>query len=143
MAELTASSTTWLAAQHHAVLITLRADGSPQSSNVAFAFDGETFRVSVTAGRAKTRNLARDPRAVVHVLGSDFWSYAAVSCAAELGAVTTESGDAAGHDLLALYQTLSNQEHPDPKEFLDEMVAQQRLVLGLRPESITGMGWDR
>src|SRR4051794_9884361 len=68
MAPLTAGSQEWLTQHHQAVLITLRADGSAQSSNVLTAFDAGVFRVSVTAGRAKTRNLARDPRAIVHVL---------------------------------------------------------------------------
>ena len=89
MASLTAASRDWLAQHHQAVLITLRADGSAQSSNVLTAFDGDVFRVSVTAGRAKTRNLARDPRAVVHVLGGNFWGYASVTCSARLGTVST------------------------------------------------------
>ena len=54
MASLTAASRAWLTQHHQAVLITLRADGSAQSSNVLTSFDGDVFRVSVTAGRAKT-----------------------------------------------------------------------------------------
>ena len=54
----------WLSGRHQAVLVTLRADGSPQSSNVAVVFRGSTGYVSVTETRAKTRNLRRDPRAV-------------------------------------------------------------------------------
>ena len=44
------------------VLTTLKRDGRPQQSVVAHAFDpaGATLRISVTDGRAKTRNL-RDP----------------------------------------------------------------------------------
>ena len=89
MADLNDAARSWLTGRTRAVLITTRADGSPQSSNVLTAFDGTAFRVLVTADRAKTRNLARDPRAVVHVVGDDFWSYASVSCSATLGAVTT------------------------------------------------------
>lgn len=53
MSELTAPARRWLSARHQAVLVTLRGDGSAQTSNVVTAFDGEAFRVSVTAGRAK------------------------------------------------------------------------------------------
>ena len=95
----------------------------------------------VTADRAKTRNLARDPRAVVHVLGGDFWSYASVACSARLGAVSTEPGDQAAQDLLALFADISGKPHPNPQEFFDVQVAEQRLLLSLTPESISGSGW--
>ena len=100
MADLDDAARQWLTGRTRAVLITVRSDGSPQSSNVLAAFDGTSYRVSVTADRAKTRNLARDPRAIVHVVGDDFWSYASVSCQATLGEVTTTPGDDAGRALL-------------------------------------------
>ena len=143
MAPLTEASRNWLARQHQAVLITLRANGSAQSSNVLTAFDGDVFRVSVTAGRAKTRNLARDHRAVVHVLGDHFWGYASVACSAHLGAVSTEVGDQPAQDLLRLYNDISDQPHPNPREFFDVQVAEQRLLLSLTAESISGSGWDQ
>jgi PPOX class probable F420-dependent enzyme len=142
MAALTAGSRAWLAEHHQAVLITLRADGSAQSSNVLTAFDGDVFRVSVTAGRAKTRNLARDPRAVIHVLGDHFWGYASVRCSARLGSVSTQAGDQAAQDLLQLFNDISDAPHPNPQEFFDVQVAEQRLLLSLTAESISGAGWD-
>ncbi|MGZ6804770.1 MAG: PPOX class F420-dependent oxidoreductase, partial [Nocardioidaceae bacterium] len=89
---------------------------------------------------AKTHNLRRDPRAVLHVLGETFWEYAAVRVTAELGAVTTTPGDAAGQELLALYERLSGSAHPDPQEFLAAMVAEQRLVLRLVPVDAVAQG---
>jgi PPOX class probable F420-dependent enzyme len=142
MAPLTASSRQWLTRHHQAVLITLRADGSAQSSNVMTAFDGDVFRVSVTAGRAKTRNLARDPRAIVHVLGDTFWGYASVGCSASLGPVSARAGDEPGQDLLRLFDDISETPHPNPREFFDVQVAEQRLLLSLTAESISGAGWQ-
>lgn len=130
----------FLARRTQAVLVTLRADGSPQTSNVLYDGTGGVARVSVTAGRAKTHNLRRDPRAVLHVLGETFWEYAAVRVTAELGAVTTTPGDAAGQELLALYERLSGSAHPDPQEFLTAMVAEQRLVLRLVPVDAVAQG---
>ena len=55
MADLNDAAREWMTGRTRAVLITLRSDGSPQSSNVLTAFDGTSFRVSVTAdqiGRA-------------------------------------------------------------------------------------------
>ena len=141
MASLTSASREWLTQHHQAVLITLRADGSAQSSNVLTAFDGDVFRVSVTAGRAKTRNLARDPRAIMHVLGGNFWGYASVACSARLGTVSTGVGDQAGQELLRLFNDISEAPHPNPQEFFDVQVVEQRLLLSLRAESISGAGW--
>ncbi len=141
MADLTDTARAWLTDRTRAVLITVRADGSPQSSNVLTAFDGTSFRVSVTADRAKTRNLARDPRAVVHVVGDDFWSYASVSCDATLGAVTTTPGDDAGRALLETYEAITGKRHADPEEFFAAMVDEHRLVLTLTPTSVVGSGW--
>jgi PPOX class probable F420-dependent enzyme len=143
MGALTDEVLEWLSERHKAILITLRSDGSSQSSNVSTAFDGEVFRVSVTADRAKTRNLLRDPRATMHVLGKDFWGYASVSCTAGVGPVSREPGDQTGQDLLALYNTISSTPHPDPKEFMQAMVDERRLMLTLHPRSVAGSGWQR
>ena len=133
----------FLAENRFGVLATIKSDGRPQLSNVGYSYDPESqlIRVSVTADRAKTRNLARDPRAVVHVLGGDFWSYASVACSARLGAVSTEPGDQAAQDLLALFADISGKPHPNPQEFFDVQVAEQRLLLSLTAESISGSGW--
>jgi len=49
------------------VLATIKRDGRPQLSNVQYHFDARSLvlQVSVTEPRAKTRNLRRDPRAVM------------------------------------------------------------------------------
>src|SRR5579864_1029191 len=105
-AVLTPAVRDWLAGRHQAVLVTLRRDGTPQTSNISFGFDAdrETFSISVTDDRAKTRNLRRDPRGVLHVLGDSFWGYASIAVRAEPGEVTTQPGDASGQALLRLYE---------------------------------------
>lgn len=132
--------TAWLADRHQAVLVTLRSDGSPQTSNIAYAVLDDVAKVSVTDGRAKTHNLRRDPRAVLHVLGDSFWQYASVSVTAELSNVTVEPGDAAGEELLETYEAVTGKAHPDPQEFFDAMVAERRLVLRLTPVSAVSQG---
>ena len=127
----------FVAKRHQAVLITLRRDGSPQSSNVAYHFDGGTLRMSVTADRAKTRNVARDGRVIVHVLGDSFWEYVAVQGTGTVGAVTATAGDAAGRELLDVYEAIVGP-HPDPDEFFAAMVAEHRTVLTVRPNRATG-----
>lgn len=129
----------WLAERHQAVLVTLRADRSAQTSNVGYAILGGVAKVSVTDGRAKTHNLRRDPRAVLHVIGDTFWQYWSVRARAHLSPVSAEPGDAVGRELLALYQAISGP-HPDDDEFLRAMVDERRLVLTLDLESAVGFG---
>ena len=131
---------TWLQTRHQTVLVTTKKDGSPQSSNVAFVFDGTVAHVSVTATRAKTHNLRRDPRGLLHVLGDHFYQYASIPVIAELGPVSLEPGDQAGRDLLTLYNALSATPHPDRDEFFAAMVAEQRLRLSLTPVGGRGYG---
>lgn len=60
--------------QHHAVLATLRADGTPQMTPVlATVDDAGRVVVSTTADSTKVRNLRRDPRAWLCVLPDGFF----------------------------------------------------------------------
>src|SRR5262245_51809656 len=65
-----------IASKKHGVLVTLKRDGRSQLSNVAYQFKDGVIRISVTDGRAKTKNLRRDPRASFHVTRDDFYAYA-------------------------------------------------------------------
>ena len=59
--------------RHHMVLITTRADGTPQASPVTGGVDGAgRIVVSTYPERAKSHNLRRDPRCSVLVLSDDF-----------------------------------------------------------------------
>lgn len=130
---------TTLEDRHQAVLVTLRKDGSPQTSNIAFTLKDGVARISVTADRAKTKNLARDPRCLLHVLSEDsFYEYAAMPATATLGPVTTEPGDDAGKELLEVYEAITGKQHPDPEEFYAAMVTERRLVLRLALGKGTG-----
>ena len=128
-----------LGAQHRGVLVTLRKDGRPQLSNVAYGWDAEaqTVRVSVTDDRAKTRNLRRDPRASFHVTTGDFWSYVVVDGRAELSAVARDPHDAAVEELADLYRAVRG-DHPDWDDFRAAMVREQRLVVRVRAEHAYG-----
>ncbi|SFO11273.1 PPOX class probable F420-dependent enzyme [Geodermatophilus obscurus] len=126
-----------------AVLATVKRDGRPQLSNVGYAYDPERqlFRVSVTADRAKTRNLQRDPRVTLHVSSEDFWSWAAVEGTAELTPVAADPHDATVEELVAYYRGISG-EHPDWDDYRRAMVADRRLVVRFTPEHTYGQVRD-
>jgi PPOX class probable F420-dependent enzyme len=51
-----------------AVLATVNADGSPQTSVVWVGRDGDELVISSQAGRRKERNISRDPRVSISIL---------------------------------------------------------------------------
>lgn len=132
------------AADHrHAVLLTLRRDGRPQSSNITYAMadapGGPVPMISVTDDRAKTRNLRRDPRVSLHISASDFYSYVVLEGTASLSPVAEEPGDETCRRLAEVYVAAAGEEHPDWDEFFAAMVADRRLVISIRPERAYGM----
>ena len=119
------------AEQRLGVLVTLRRNGRPQSSNVVYAVRGDQIRVSLTEDRAKTRNLRRDPRATLHVSTPDMSRWAALEADAELSPVSVTPGDATGQALAQLYVDVSGSEHPDWDAYHRAMVDERRLLLTL------------
>ena len=128
----------FLADHNRCVLVTLRGDGRPQSSNVVYDFADGVIRISVTADRAKTRNLQRDPRASIHVSSDDFWQYLVAEGTAEVSPVSSSPGDDVGRELAQLNEAVAGRPHPDWDEFYGAMVDEQRLVIRLRPERFYG-----
>jgi PPOX class probable F420-dependent enzyme len=123
------------------VLITLKRDGRPQSSVVTHAFDPaeRTLRMSITDGRAKTRNMRRDPRVSYQVTRPDLSGYAVGEGIAELSPVATDPHDATVEELVAYYRDVRGEEHPDWDEYRAAMVADRRLLLRLRLDHVYGM----
>jgi PPOX class probable F420-dependent enzyme len=126
--------------QHrNGVLVTQKRDGRPQLSNVIYAVDPNgTVRVSVTADRAKAKNLARTPVASLHVTRDDFYAYAVLEADAELSPVAQAPDDATADELVELYKAMIG-EHDDWAEYRAAMVRDQRLVVRLTPTHAYGM----
>ena len=122
------------------VLVTLKADGRPQLSNVNHAYDPDerVVRVSITDSRAKTRNMRRDPRVSYHVTSADRWAYTVVEGLADLTPVAGDPYDETVEELVRLYRAVRG-EHPDWDDYRAAMVRDRRLVLRLRVERAYGM----
>ena len=129
----------FVAASRWGVLATIKRDGRPQLSNIGYAYDpaGPVLRISVTVDRAKTRNLAADPRASLHVTSADFWSWVVVEGTAELTPPAADPDDATADELVEYYRAISG-EHPDWAQYRAAMVADRRLIVRLRPEHAYG-----
>ena len=128
------------AKQHkQGVLLTLKADGRPQSSNILYDLGADgIIRISATADRAKAVNARRDPRVSLHVTAEDFWSYAVIEGDADVTATAAAPDDATVDELVELYRELQG-EHPDWDEYRASMVTDRRLVIRIRPTRAYGM----
>jgi PPOX class probable F420-dependent enzyme len=125
--------------KQHGILITLKSDGRPQSSNIAYAVgDDDVIRISVTDGRAKTANLRRDSRASLHVNRDDFWAYVVIEADVALLPVAESPDDATVDALVEYYRAVAG-EHDDWDEYRRAMVDDRRLLLELRPTHAYGM----
>lgn len=121
------------------VLVTIRSNGMPQLSNVLHSIDDAgTIRISITAERAKYKNLTRRPWAAVHVTRTDFFAWAVMEGDAELSAVAADVDDATVSELVDLYRSLLG-EHDDWDAYRAAMITEQRVVVRLRPTRAYGM----
>ena len=127
------------AANHrNALLTTLRGDGRPQQSVIFYVADEDRLTISLTATRAKTRNLQRDPRASLFVWTENVFEWASLDGTVELSAVAKSTDDEVV-DLLVEHYRLGNGEHPDWDGFRTAMVNDQRLLATFTATSATGI----
>jgi PPOX class probable F420-dependent enzyme len=129
---------TFMREHRNGILIALKSDGRPQSSNIAYVVgDDGVIRISVTASRAKTANLRRDSRASLHVNRDDFWAYAVVDADVVLTPVAESVNDSTVDQLVEYYRTMAG-EHDNWDEYRQAMVDDGRLLLELHPTHAYG-----
>jgi PPOX class probable F420-dependent enzyme len=121
------------------ILVTIRTNTRPQLSNVGHlvAPDG-LIRISITAERAKYKNLLREPWAALHVAREDFYAYAVIEADVELSPIASEPGDDTVEELVSIYRGIAG-EHESWDEFREAMVSERRVVARLRPTRAYGM----
>jgi PPOX class probable F420-dependent enzyme len=121
------------------VMATSRRDGRPQLSNVFHGVgDDGVIRVSVTASRAKYRNLARDPWAALHVTRDDFFAYAVLEGEVELAPVIESVDDPGVDEHVAHYRGVVG-EHDDWDAYRASLVTERRSIVRFRPTRAYGM----
>ena len=128
----------WAMDTHHGVLITIRKDGRPQSSDIAYAIIKGKFCISATIKRAKTINLLKDKRAVLHITSPDTWSYVSYDGSAEITETAEMPDDNVCQELANVYTTIQKKDHPDWDEFNQAMINDKRLVIRFVPTSAVG-----
>ncbi len=128
----------WAGERSDAVLITIRRDGRPQSSDISYHVDDGVFTISVTADRAKTANMRRDPRVVLHLTDRSSWSYLSFDGTVELTEPAEDPSDATSDALVQYYEQVAGEPHPDWDEYRAAMVSERRLLVRFTPSSVVG-----
>ena len=128
-----------LAGTHVGVLATIRSSGVPQLSPVTAFYDRDTGEVlvSMIEGRAKTANLRRDPRAALEVTTKDGHSWATAEGTVELTGPGTDPNGPEVEALVDYYRRAAG-EHPDWQESREVMVADRRVLMTMKVESVYG-----
>ncbi|CAM5466721.1 PPOX class F420-dependent oxidoreductase [Streptomyces purpurascens] len=131
-----------LGKQQFGTLASVKRDGRPHLTTMVYSWDPEAriVRFSTTAERIKVKHLRRDPRAALHVQGGDVWSFAVAEGEAEVSEVTAVPGDAVGRELLGMIPQAAKPEDEDA--FLEELVAERRVVVRLKVDRLYGTALD-
>ncbi|WP_067606181.1 PPOX class F420-dependent oxidoreductase [Nocardiopsis listeri] len=116
--------------RHQALLITRKADGSPQASPVTCGVDVEgRIVVSTYPERAKARNARKDSRVSLVVLSDDFEGpWVQVDGTAEVF-----DGEAAVEPLVEYFRVIAG-EHPDWDEYRQAMRQQGKALVRVTVE---------
>jgi PPOX class probable F420-dependent enzyme len=121
------------------VLVTIRGNGRPQLSNVLHhVYPDGLIRISITADRAKYKNLARDPWAALHISAPDFYSYVVLEAEVELSPIAARPDDDVVDELVDYYRAAVG-EHADWNDYRASMVRDRRVIVRFRPNRAYGM----
>ncbi|MFD0416618.1 PPOX class F420-dependent oxidoreductase [Streptomyces sp. NPDC127108] len=116
--------------RHKALLLTARADGTPQASPLTCGVDDSgRIVVSTYPERAKTRNAKRNPRVSVVVL-SDEWNGPWVQVD---GTAEVIDAPESVEPLVEYYRNIAG-EHPDWDEYREAMREQGKSLIRITPE---------
>lgn len=116
--------------RHKALLLTARADGTPQASPLTCGVDDSgRIVVSTYPERAKTRNAKRNPRVSVVVL-SDEWNGPWVQVD---GTAEVIDAPESVEPLIEYYRNIAG-EHPDWDEYREAMRKQGKSLIRVTPE---------
>ena len=122
----------FIASNHRAVLVTRRSTGGLQTSPVLVGVDGDGKAVISTREAAyKTRNLRRDPTAVVCVFSDSFFGrWMQIEGTAQLVSLP-EAMDG----LVDYYRRISG-EHPDWDDYRRAMGQQRRVLVRISIDKV-------
>lgn len=131
----TAEQDAFVSEMRQAMVTTLRRDGSPTSSLIAYCRDGDEIVFSTTKDRLKAKTVAHDPRVVVAVLdGENKGRFVSV----EGNGMVQWDDVAAGHVLLNRHMR-GNPDWTPPDGFAEKLKADGRVLIRVRATRVSGV----
>lgn len=117
-----------------AVLTTLRASGSPVSSVVAYARDGDELVISTPGGTFKRKSLERDARMNLCIINNEEpFNFVSIE-----GDVSIESDDLVRKTRL-VFKNIENTGYQEPEDFEGWLETQARVILRIKPQRVYGV----
>lgn len=116
------------------VVTTLRKDGSPTSSVIFYAREGDTLLFSTTLGRLKAKTLQRDPRIALTVLDEGApYGYVTVE-----GTASIEAQDIVpGHVLIN--RAMRGSDFTPPPGFEERLKSDGRVIVRVKAARVSGV----
>ena len=109
------------------MLATLKRDGRPQMSNMAYLLDDDgRIKMSTRGPNVKVTNIRRDPRVTVAIQGETFADYLVVD------GIATIVDENPIPTLKRIYEGIRGEPHPNWQEFEAAQVQEQRVVIASR-----------
>jgi len=132
MVEITEHMATFLRANHAAIMVTVRADGTAHVARVSAGMvDGEIWS-SGNQARVRTKHLRTNPHATLCFFSSRDRLWLGIEAM-----VTIHDGPDAPQKALALQRAIGR-EPEDVDAFLQNMAAQQRIIYEFEPLRVYG-----
>ncbi len=129
----------FLERNHWGVVTTFQSNGAAHSSIVVCgAYQDHAAFVAVRGRSAKVRNLRRDARCTVLAVTRDWHSWVAVEGEAKLHDGANTDAEKFRQLLRNVYSACGDQDHPDWEEYDRAMVAQEAVVVLVRPQRVFG-----
>ncbi|MGH2442890.1 MAG: PPOX class F420-dependent oxidoreductase [Chloroflexota bacterium] len=116
----------FLTTHKQGIVATIQPDGRPQLSSVLVVRHDDALWVSIAETRVKYRNLERDPRASILILGDNFWEDLVVE-----GHATMTHQPVALPMLREYFETAQGKPHPDWEEYDEAMRTEKRVLLSI------------
>ncbi len=128
--ELSEKARAYLWEKRFAVLATLNEDGMPQLTTMWYLLeDDDTILMNTKVGRAKERNMRRDPR--ISVCVEDGYTYVTLSGKVEM----IDDPEIAQRDIFRLSSRYHGEEKAK-RQMEKQFSKEQRVTLRLKPEHI-------
>ena len=116
------------------VLTTLRADGHPVSSVIAYAREGDTLIVSTPGTTFKRRSLDRDDRVTLCIVSNqEPFNFVSVE-----GRATIETSELVA-GTLRVFENIADIGYQVPDDLDDWLTDQQRVLIRIHPERTHGV----